>query len=287
MKIDRTCKHCDQLFKDIEGKVFANHVRWCDKNKTNGDKGSSKLAEAGKKRFDEKLGGKKTFTMQCQRCDKSFDVVEREKKHPERDVYFCSRECANSRGPRSEDFKDKVRKWSRQNTESRLTEFLLTHDENAVIHNNQIFITKSCLVCSKQFKHKHKRPMKTCSRTCSNRLKSTVEKGSLTEYRRLCTFKFSLNDYPDEFDFSLIEKHGWYAAKNHGDNLYGVSRDHIVSVRFGFDNQIDPKIISHPANCQLLRHNENVSKHKKCAMTINELLEKIQKWDDRYKQMGT
>jgi hypothetical protein len=129
--------------------------------------------------------------------------------------------------------------------------------------------------------------MKTCSRTCSNRLKSTVEKGSLTEYRRLCTFKFSLNDYPDEFDFSLIEKHGWYAAKNHGDNLYGVSRDHIVSVRFGFDNQIDPKIISHPANCQLLRHNENVSKHKKCAMTINELLEKIQKWDDRYKQMGT
>lgn len=287
MKSDRTCIHCEILFKDIEGKVFANHVRWCDKNKTNGDKGTQKVTESVKRHFDQKMGEKKTFTMKCQRCDKSFDVLEREKRHPERDVYFCSRKCANSRGPRSDDFKDKVRKWSRQNTESRLAEFLLTHDENAVIHNNQIYITKSCLVCNKEFKHKHKRPTKTCSRTCSNRSKSAVEKGSLTEYRRFCEFKFSLNDYPDEFDFSLIEKYGWYAAKNHGDNLFGVSRDHIVSVRFGFDNHIDPKIISHPANCQLLRHNDNVSKHKKCDMSINEILEKIKNWDDKYNKLGT
>jgi len=287
MKEDRTCKHCGQIFEDIEGKVFANHVRWCDKNKTNGDKGSSNLSRVGKKRFDEKLGQKKTFTMQCQKCDKAFDVFEREKKHPERDVYFCSRTCANARGPRTEDFKDKVREWSRQNTEARLAEILLTLDENAIIRDNRIYIAKICPVCSEEFAHTLSRPTKTCSRSCASRAKSSVEKGSLIEYRRFCAFKFSLNDYPNEFDFSLIEKHGWYAAKNHGNNLHGVSRDHIVSVRFGFDNQIDPKIISHPANCQLLKHSENVSKHKKCSLSIDELLERIQKWDDRYRKMGT
>ena len=32
MKKDRVCKHCKVLFKDIEGNVFANHVRWCSRN---------------------------------------------------------------------------------------------------------------------------------------------------------------------------------------------------------------------------------------------------------------
>jgi hypothetical protein len=286
MKEDRTCKHCLALFKDIEGKVFANHVRWCDKNVTNGDKGSLNLSRVGQKRFNEKLGEKKTFTMHCQKCDKAFDVTEREKKHPERDVYFCSRSCANARGPRSEDFKSKIKeRWSHK-TEADLLEIQANRKINQGIDKNQIYSKKSCPVCNIEFKYYYTQDRKTCSKVCANKIRSPVEKGTLTEYRRLCAFKFSLNDFPDEFDFSLIEKHGWYSAKNHGDNLHGVSRDHIVSVRFGFDNQIEPKIISHPANCQLLRHNDNVSKHKKCSMTIEDLLEKIQKWDDRYNQMG-
>lgn len=118
-------------------------------------------------------------------------------------------------------------------------------------------------------------------------LKKNRDLSILSDYRYECSFRFSLKDYPDEFDFSLVEKHGWYCAKNRGDNLNGVSRDHIVSVSFGFKNGIDPKIISHPANCQLLRHNDNVSKHKKCGLTIAELLVKISQWDDKYKSMGT
>jgi hypothetical protein len=117
-------------------------------------------------------------------------------------------------------------------------------------------------------------------------LRKNIDLQKLSDYRLACKFNFNIGDYPDEFDFKLIENHGWYSAKNRGNNLNGVSRDHIVSVKFGFENSIDPKIISHPANCQLLRHNDNVSKHKKCSMTIEDLLEKIQKWDDRYNQMG-
>ena len=118
-------------------------------------------------------------------------------------------------------------------------------------------------------------------------LRKERDLSSLTGYRKECSFSFNLSDYPSEFDFLLVEKYGWYRAKNRGDNLNGVSRDHIVSVLFGYENGIDPKIISHPANCQLLRHNENASKNKNCSLTIDELLVKISQWDDKYKSMGT
>jgi hypothetical protein len=34
-------------------------------------------------------------------------------------------------------------------------------------------------------------------------------------------------------------------------NLGGVSRDHMIAVRDGFNLGIDPKLLSHPANCKL------------------------------------
>jgi hypothetical protein len=80
----------------------------------------------------------------------------------------------------------------------------------------------------------------------------------------------------------MIEKYGWYSAKNKGDNPNGVSRDHIISVRWAFDNGVEPKWISHPANCQLLRHNDNVSKGKKKSISLQELINKIEEWDKKY-----
>ena len=79
---------------------------------------------------------------------------------------------------------------------------------------------------------------------------------------------FSLDAYPEEFDFSLIEKYGWYKAKNNGDNPNGVSRDHMFSVKDGFLNKIDPKIISHPANCRLVLQRENAKKRNKSCITL-------------------
>lgn len=104
----------------------------------------------------------------------------------------------------------------------------------------------------------------------------------LVNYRADCAFKFNLSDYPDEFDFSLIESHGWYKPKNRGDNLNGVSRDHAVSVRYGFDHNIPSKHLAHPANCILMRHGENVSKYSKNSMSYEELLNRIDSWDKKY-----
>ena len=101
-------------------------------------------------------------------------------------------------------------------------------------------------------------------------------------FRSLCSFKFNVFNYPEEFDLALIEKHGWYSASNRGGNSNGVSRDHMLSVRFAFDNGIDPMLVSHPANCKLLRHNDNVSKFSKCSITHEELKARIEKWNARY-----
>lgn len=81
----------------------------------------------------------------------------------------------------------------------------------------------------------------------------------------------------------LIEKYGWYKAKNHGDNLNGVSRDHMYSVMEGYRNNIDYNLISHPANCKLLKQTDNVSKRDNCSITLDELNKRIFEWDNKYK----
>lgn len=136
-----------------------------------------------------------------------------------------------------------------------------------------------CLCCGKKLNKVGR--VKFCSDDCrkNDRQKHMAE---FLKYKSEANFKFNLSDYPDEFDFELIKKHGWYKPVNRGNNLGGVSRDHMLSVREGFKLGVDPKIISHPANCKLMVHNENISKNKKSTITLTELLDRINKWDEKY-----
>jgi hypothetical protein len=140
-------------------------------------------------------------------------------------------------------------------------------------------VSKECDFCGESYFTRISK-QKYCSHSCSS--KGRKESEGLISYRGECRFKFCLADYPNEFDFSLIKQYGWYQPINRGDNLNGISRDHIVSVKYGFENDIDPNIISHPANCQLLKHCENSSKNSKCSLTLDELLKNIQEWDKKY-----
>ncbi len=101
-------------------------------------------------------------------------------------------------------------------------------------------------------------------------------------YNVLAKFKFSLNRYVDNFDFKLIEKYGWYKAKNNGDNVEGVSRDHMFSIKEGFRQKINPLLISHPANCELIINKQNQSKNDNCSLTLEKLLEKIKIFENKY-----
>lgn len=104
-------------------------------------------------------------------------------------------------------------------------------------------------------------------------------------YKKNCMFKFTVEDYPNEFDMTLVETNGWHTCpgtKKGTKTENGVCRDHIVSVKFGFENNISPSIISHPANCQLLTVKENSRKCHRCDLSLEELLEKINAWNKKY-----
>jgi len=134
-----------------------------------------------------------------------------------------------------------------------------------------------CSRCNKDLVYQ-KRNYKYCSRECIRE-----NPKDLKNYRVSCRFKFSLNDYPEEFDFNLIKENGWYSPTNKNNNLTGVSRDHMFSVRNGFELAIDPNIIGHPANCRLMLHTDNFKKKDKSSIFISELIRRINKWDIKYK----
>ncbi len=132
---------------------------------------------------------------------------------------------------------------------------------------------KVCPKCNASFK----KYTRYCSKTCANR--SRKSSNEFRQYRLDCNFKFALNSYPDRFDFSLIEQFGWYSPSNKRNNIGGVSRDHMLSIKDGYLLGVPPDIMSHPANCQLMVHSMNISKNKKSSITYNGLLQRIAWWD--------
>lgn len=60
----------------------------------------------------------------------------------------------------------------------------------------------------------------------------------------------------------------------------GYHLDHIYSVKQGFINDVDPKIIGNICNLRMLKCEENISKRDRCDMTLEDLLES-------YKKKGT
>lgn len=263
MKKDRTCKYCDTTTENVHGREFANHVRWCDKN-PNRRKGLDKIGNSTKDYWIREFGEFKKYIVSCENCNEQFEVEEREKKFPSK-KYYCSRPCANSRGVRTEEFKRILREKYKK---TRLCDY-------CEVEFSPITRSKFCSYICKKEKNKQRKIPKENSDSCDDYDKRT--------YKWYSSFKFSLNEYPEEFDFGLIEKNGWYSPSNSKvPNLGGVSRDHVVSVSYGYENNIDPEIISHPVNCQLMIHSENISKNNKCHMTIEELMLRIEEWNGKY-----
>lgn len=263
MKADRECQYCQQTFALIEGKIFANHVRWCDKNTTNGDKGRSKLSQICKEKILLKNGQLKYFQVTCKACQKQFEVFEYENLHPQRKIYFCSRSCSNNRGQRSFLTKEKIK----NSFSLRGLSFRKEREKLCLFckkkHNNELFCSRSCFVNERT-------------------RKANLKLSEKALYKKNCQFTFSLNSFPDEFDFSLIQKFGWYKASNRGNIPNGISRDHIMSIAYGFKNHIPCEIISHPANCKLMQHTQNMSKNSKSEISLEDLKKKIFDWDLKY-----
>lgn len=255
--MERKCKYCGKGF-DVVGRIFSNHVRWCDENPARNN--TANIKQAVCESYNRRFGELKSFPVKCNKCGTLFWVEERENKFPEKENYYCSRTCANSR-ERPDEVKEKV---------SRKLKGVIKVDREI----------RKCLECNNDFVVIKTSNQRFCSISCVRKNKRSDSE--FLNYRHDCRFRFNLWKYPDEFDLDLIKKYGWYKAANRGNNLDGVSRDHRVSVMYGWENDIPASVISHPANCKLMQQNDNSSKNKKCSLVLQELMEHIKIWDEKY-----
>jgi hypothetical protein len=216
-----------------------------------------KLIETNEKNRKDKENEYLENPIKCLNCNLNLDYKSRKNK-------FCSNSCSATYTNKNKDYSNV--------SESLKRKFKNGESWGSVVQTQY----RDCVNCGRKFSKNRK----YCSKHCQIRDRKNCDYYQV--YRRLCDFKFNLNDYKDEFDFSLIEKHGWYSPSNKKNNLGGISRDHMISVREGFESGILPYYISHPANCRLMIHNDNISKNKKSTISIDDLLERIKIFEIQY-----
>lgn len=279
--VEKKCPYCNEKIV-ANKKVFANHIRWCKKNPRYQEIVNGFIKKIKIKRQNS-TNSSKTYIRKCDVCGKEYEI----KATPyiwgkQKIKKTCSDECAKQLTAKKTNQKskgDKTRSTILQKIEN--GKWILP---NGKLCEGQKNHEKKCPVCNKKFVT-IKKWQQFCSNKCSaeDRHNKTIEKKEIFDiYKSQTHFNFALSDYPKEFNFRLIEENGWYHPKNHGDNLHGVSRDHMFSVNEGFKQNIDPYYISHPANCELLKHNDNASKFDKCSITKTELIKRVFKWNKKY-----
>lgn len=207
--------------------------------------------------------------MFCENCNK-------EHKGDYGSGRFCSPKCA--RGFSTKNKRNEInQKVSKTLSGRKLTSEHVKNIEQGNNFNRKDKVEKNCLECGTVMFCRPSDNRKFCTTKCWVNY-TEKNKESFLLYRKRCNFDFKFEDYSDKFDLTLVEQYGWYSPSNKGNNLNGVSKDHMVSVRTGFDLGIDPEIIKHPANCKLMLHKDNQSKRHKNSITVEELLERIKHW---------
>lgn len=187
---------------------------------------------------------------------------------------FCSRSCANKRS-HSEETKKKISE-SMKNVD-----ITPLHKGGYKQRTTEEGVNPSvtfCRFCGNIIQNNNKA-------FCNNSCKTSFYRANLTNkkaYWGLCKFTFNLSLYPKYFDMQLIIRYGMYSASNRGNNLNGVSRDHLFSVKQGFVLGVDPYYISHPANCKLVLHKTNQKKNDKCSISIQELIKRVEQFNLHY-----
>jgi len=183
---------------------------------------------------------------------------------------YCSIKCSNTR-KHTEESKLKISKAVKR---------------YADLHSS--YILTNCKCCNKLFKVAKTSKNKYCSLDCETKYKEylqlknefkILQLGIEQNYKAQCSFKFYCGKYPDYFDLELIDKYGLYDSLK---NKNGITRDHKISVHYGLIHGIDPYIISHPANCELMRENDNRIKNRGCSLDLNTLIKNIDDWNIKY-----
>lgn len=103
------------------------------------------------------------------------------------------------------------------------------------------------------------------------------------ESNLFCKRTCSLQDTPEYIKYSKeVWKYTYYSVKENRDKIRNIDLrslkyhlDHKYSVSEGYKNEVDPKIVGHWKNFEILSQFDNISKHGRCSITLEELLEEI------------
>lgn len=101
------------------------------------------------------------------------------------------------------------------------------------------------------------------------------------KYDKLCAFRFKEELYPFIKGYDLYCQLGMYSVRNK--TVTGVEKDHRISKAYGWKHNINPAIMSHPANCEFLLYDANRRKLEKCSITLEQLMEEIKAFDKKIK----
>jgi hypothetical protein len=207
-------------------------------------------------------------TILCKNCGKSINkTLSNEKK-------FCNQSCSaqynNKKRKHSEETKNKIRNTIKSKFPAKMKENKIVRNKK-LRGNRPLISIRKCKFCGID------KPILKQKSICNDCAINYYK-----VYRPLCEFDFNVYNYKNEFELSIVNEYGWYSPTNKRNNLNGVSKDHIYSVYDGFKNNVDYKIIKHPANCQLMKHIDNNKKKCQSLITLNELLERIEKWNEKY-----
>lgn len=109
-----------------------------------------------------RFGEFKIFNVICNKCGKEFQITEREKLHPQKEKYYCSRKCANSHIRTDE---------SKMKTSNSIKKLILDGNKLGFIKKGselRELIIKKCEFCKNDF-YTFKKLQKFCSTSCSTK----------------------------------------------------------------------------------------------------------------------
>lgn len=223
----------------------------------------AKQSELAKIRRDTALATWISEQHRCQHCGKIMTEYFGTGK-------YCGYSCANSR-VHSTTTKLKISK--------SIAEF---YDNASIQYKCHRYPVKLyfCINCNAPIWSSRKQSY--CSDSCKQlhlqykQFKKIIAKPTRQIYYYQCNFNFDVKDYPELFDLSLYDKYGYYDPIYNPD---GIIMDHKYSKYSGLSNCIDPYILAHPCNCELIRQSENSRKYTDNSITIDQLIFNIKQFN--------
>lgn len=266
--LENKCPYCKEALY-VNKKTFANHVRWCIENPNR-----EEMLRSMRSKLCVERVPRNEHIIKCEYCGNEYSITCTDNdflkgNYKKTCSDLCSKRLTAKKGGTEK----------KANISKSLRKYYKSTKKNYCEEDGCYL--KICPNCGKEYKTNKKQQI-YCSRDCANKEQSKKTKDgkeTFLIYKKQCAFKFSISKVITDEGLKLLKDNGWYKAKNHGDNMKGVSRDHMYSIKEGFKNRVDPYYISHPANCSIILQSKNASKRDKCCITKEELLCRIREWE--------